>query len=766
MQENLEQSLEQQEQDIQALAEFGAECYAGDPAPCAAACPFGVDVVRMVGFAQRDNWRRACSLLREHVLFPGIVSRLCPHPCTTACLRSGLDAAVELPRLEQTAVQLGTAPPRRTAVPRRSQRAAIVGAGLCGLSCAVKLAAGGFSVTVLEQREQLGGRLSGLLPEADYLPELQRQLGLYSIELRCGEQVEEIPAGYDAVLLATGAPEAAFGLQRRSACCETQRPGVFVAGGAAGPCGDVQPILQGMQAARAMESYMLTGTAAVSPPAPRPSTRITAQTMGLTPMQPGAWTDDCRASAVAEAKRCALCSCHACQDACDMLQSYRQLPRQAAQAAQGLLKLSGDIKLRTTRIVTDPTKRMLSSCSDCGACGAACTEGIDVGRLAMESRRLMHQKGTLPPVFHEFWLRDMHHARGEQVALVRNAPGTAESQQAFFPGCQLGASNPDYVLRTYAWLLRRNPATGLMLTCCGSPAYWAGDAALQAEIKRGLLQDWQALGRPTLLMACPTCAKRLRQWFPELPQRMLYAELAEALPASVPCGGQTVSVFDPCASREDPGAQQDVRTLLRRTGLTLEELPRCGRHAACCGYGGQIYTANPELAQTIAQRRTAMGQRPYVTYCANCRDIFAGQGKQCSHVLDVVFGLDDGLRSPPSLTRRRQNRAALRAQLLRQFWQEDVEMEQQAIRLLISDEVTQTLNKRLILEDDVAEVIGFCERTGSKLLQPDTGRWIGHRRLGQQTYWVIYGPEDDGFRVFGAYCHRFVIEGESECTKK
>lgn len=93
-------------------------------------------------------------------------------------------------------------------------------------------------------------------------------------------------------------------------------------------------------------------------------------------------------------------------------------------------------------------------------------------------------------------------------------------------------------------------------------------------------------------------------------------------------------------------------------------------------------------------------------------------------------------------------------------------MEQQAIRLLISDEVTQTLNKRLILEDDVAEVIGFCERTGSKLLQPDTGRWIGHRRLGQQTYWVIYGPEDDGFRVFGAYCHRFVIEGESECTKK
>ena len=177
MQENPEQSLKQQEQDIQALAEFGAECYAGDQAPCAAACPFGVDVVRMVGFAQRDNWRRACSLLREHVLFPGIVSRLCPHPCTTACLPSGLDAAVELPRLEQTAVQLGTAPPRRTAVPRRSQRAAIVGAGLCGLSCAVKLAAGGFSVTVLEQREQLGGRLSGLLPEADYLPELQRQLG-------------------------------------------------------------------------------------------------------------------------------------------------------------------------------------------------------------------------------------------------------------------------------------------------------------------------------------------------------------------------------------------------------------------------------------------------------------------------------------------------------------------------------------------------------------------------------------------------------------
>lgn len=31
---------------------------------------------------------------------------------------------------------------------------------------------------------------------------------------------------------------------------------------------------------------------------------------------------------------------------------------------------------------------------------------------------------------------------------------------------------------------------------------------------------------------------------------------------------------------------------------------------------------------------------PYVTYCVNCRESFAGQGKEAVHILDLLFGLN------------------------------------------------------------------------------------------------------------------------------
>jgi hypothetical protein len=156
-----------------------------------------------------------------------------------------------------------------------------------------------------------------------------------------------------------------------------------------------------------------------------------------------------------------------------------------------------------------------------------------------------------------------------------------------------------------------------------------------------------------------------------------------------------------------------------------------------------------------------MSPHPYIAYCTNCRDIFAGRGKDCRHVLDVVFGINGEQRDPPSLTARRDNRARLRGALLREIWDEVVpEMEDETIKLLVSPELSAKLDALLILQTDLVATIAHIEATGERIRDPRKGCLIGHHKQGSVTYWVEYEQDGDAYRILNAYSHRLSIEGE------
>ena len=103
--------------------------------------------------------------------------------------------------------------------------------------------------------------------------------------------------------------------------------------------------------------------------------------------------------------------------------------------------------------------------------------------------------------------------------------GRRPATYAFYPGCQLGASNPEHVLRVYDFLAARLDM-GVFLGCCGAPAYWAGDEArLQADLERDQA-DLGELGKPTLVFACATCATLFASFLPEIPGVSVYELLA------------------------------------------------------------------------------------------------------------------------------------------------------------------------------------------------------------------------------------------------
>jgi hypothetical protein len=172
---------------------------------------------------------------------------------------------------------------------------------------------------------------------------------------------------------------------------------------------------------------------------------------------------------------------------------------------------------------------------------------------------------------------------------------------------------------------------------------------------------------------------------------------------------------------------------------------------------------NPEIANKTVQRRITESAVDYVAYCAMCRDNFAVGSKRTFHLLDLIWGKADdhtATKPAPDYSTRRENRARLKNQLLREVWQEMAGEDVILLQLEISDSVRKLMEQRMILLDDVRQVISHAEASGEKMLNQETGRQIARFRPACVTYWVEYTANDSGFIVHNAYSHRMSVVEE------
>ena len=185
-------------------------------------------------------------------------------------------------------------------------------------------------------------------------------------------------------------------------------------------------------------------------------------------------------------------------------------------------------------------------------------------------------------------------------------------------------------------------------------------------------------------------------------------------------------------------------------------------HTECCGYGGLMFFANPDLAKSVIQRRMEESPADYIAYCAMCRDYLASRGKRTLHLLDLVLGApwdEAAQRRGPGYTQRHENRAHLKSRLLKELWGEGMAEKtgHELINLNISADLQEILEQRLILAEDIQQVIAYAEKTGRKLLNRQTGRFLAHHKPAGVTYWVEYSLGEGEFIIHQAYCHRMEI---------
>ena len=747
------------------VVNHGSMCTADDPAPCALRCPLGLDVRSFVKRVAKGDFGSARMYLEQHLPIPQLVCRLCSERCRFECIRGDYGGAINMRALERACFDYGRkTPARRYARRKKKGRIVVIGSGATAMTCAYALGRKGYSVELHTSSYLLGGHLLEL-PESE-LPYAVLDAARKTVEdnatVHYGSSFKSLDdLEWDALILATGAHSGHFGLATQGDYVkvdpltrETSHKGVFAAGRIVGEYDHIEAMASGLAACLSIERLLRGVSLSLErDDAPRECTNLHVDCSRVVdvPAVESAGEVYTPEEAIAEAQRCLMCECDFCVTTCDLMSRDRRKPRQCihdlSESFAAVSQHSAKIAMRKTNL-----------CSQCSLCGERCPNGLNMGELFLESRRIFRRRGELPPAFHDFWLRDMNHAIGHR-ARFQLVPQDGTPEYLYFPGCSLGASDPTLVTSSYELLKRLvgEENVALDVACCGAPAHWAGGEGLFSIVQANFFDRWRALGEPRIVVACPTCRKMLLAGNPRLDICSLWELAAEAdLPTFESLfGNGTVSLFDPCSSRADAASRESMRKLLNRLGYTVEEMQGDGSEARCCGFGGLTYGVDYDYTLSITNARLSKANHDVVTYCSNCRDVFASQGARTLHILDVLMGRTEPTPRP-SLGQRRANRELLKAELTG----EALPTSRDLPPLMLDDGILAKLDKQLLLVEEVQETIASSYETGIQLLDESTGWIVAHKRIGIITIWVFFEPNPDGegYLVHNVYYHRMKVE--------
>ncbi|MFC2067383.1 FAD-dependent oxidoreductase, partial [Chloroflexota bacterium] len=133
-------------------------------AACEVTCPAHVDVPGYIALISKGKFEEGLDLIRKKLPLPGILGRVCSHPCESECKRGDVDKPLAIKDLKRF-VYDAVADEKPSPIPRtKNENVAIIGSGPSGLSTAYDLIRKGYGVTIFEALPVAGGMMAVGIP--------------------------------------------------------------------------------------------------------------------------------------------------------------------------------------------------------------------------------------------------------------------------------------------------------------------------------------------------------------------------------------------------------------------------------------------------------------------------------------------------------------------------------------------------------------------------------------------------------------------------
>ena len=189
--------------------------------PCAnKGCPLGNNIPGFIKAVKEKEYEKAYQILSETTVLPAICGRVCPHSkqCEGSCVRGIKSDPVSIGDIETYIGDISLKENYKIAnknTSNQDKKIAVIGGGPTGLTASAFLLKKGYSVTLYEKHDYLGGLLMHGIPDFRLPKNVVKEtiqkivdLGLkieYKKELEKNLLLEELEKQYDAIFLAIGA---------------------------------------------------------------------------------------------------------------------------------------------------------------------------------------------------------------------------------------------------------------------------------------------------------------------------------------------------------------------------------------------------------------------------------------------------------------------------------------------------------------------------------------------------------------------------------
>jgi len=210
-----------------------------------------------------------------------------------------------------------------------------------------------------------------------------------------------------------------------------------------------------------------------------------------------------------------------------------------------------------------------------------------------------------------------------------------DADWVYFPGCLASYRVPEIAQATAKILNNLGVKFSILAEeehCCGDPLIMSGQLPLAREVAQ---YNWECLRNKRVVTSCAGCYRCFKEEYPKLlgegfkidviHTSELLAELIDA--GKIEFKGkikEKITYHDPCELGREMKIYDQPRIVIQSIpGVELVEMVRNRERTWCCGGGGGVKGANPDLSLEIGKDKVeevmATGAKRVVSACPSCK---------------------------------------------------------------------------------------------------------------------------------------------------